>query len=235
MGDNDFRESIIIVIAIIELIILTYSSGIINELNQENKLLELNNSNLKTELEYHKEINKLIIGDNSKGLLEIYNLTNQINKLENERKRLINELGIEYKTQNQLKETIRQNQIKAGLINPTYEQLKDFVRKDLTNKKQWTNSFDCTEFSNEFISNFAKEGFYSCNVEIDYTKREGGKRFGHIIVAINTTDKGLIYLEPQTDRLINPVFMQKGYNYCSAVDWECKWKMTKISSCFDLI
>ena len=52
-----------------------------------------------------------------------------------------------------------------GLINPTYEELWDFVITDKTNNLEWSKDFDCTEFSNRFIKNFAEKGFFSCTTE----------------------------------------------------------------------
>ena len=228
--ENDLVFWIIEIFILTTIIVIVTIDLIDSPLQEENKLLELNNSNLKTELEYHKEINKLITEDNSKRLIKIYNLTNQINNLKSEREKLISELGKEYETQSQLKESIKQAKSKRGLINPTYKELKNFVDRDNIDRKQWSSEFDCTEFSNEFIDNFANEGYFSCTVEIDYKCDK--ERCGHIIVAINTTDKGLIYFEPQDDKIIKN--MRVGENYCNLADWNCNMKMTKISSCFDL-
>ena len=115
-----------------------------------------------------------------------------------------------------------------GLINPTYEQLWDFVITDKTNNLKWEENFDCTEFSNHFIKNFAKEGFYSCTTELTFDDDTG-----HIIVAVNT-DKGIYFVEPQTDYLIRNDELQVGRNYCNIVNWDCDWKIKKISSCFEL-
>ena len=118
-----------------------------------------------------------------------------------------------------------------GLINPTYEQLWDFILEDKTNNLEWEENFDCTEFSNHFIKNFAKEGFFSCTTEITF-EDDGG----HIIVAVNTSDRGLFYVEPQSDRIIPRDKLEVGEDYCDIVNWRCDWEDTikKISSCFKL-
>lgn len=115
-----------------------------------------------------------------------------------------------------------------GLINPTYEQLWDFVITDKTNNLEWSKRFDCTEFSNKFIKNFAEKGFFACTTELTFNN---GK--GHIIVAIKT-DRGLYFVEPQTDYIIKDDELQVGRNYCNIVNWDCDWKITKISSCYRL-
>ena len=115
-----------------------------------------------------------------------------------------------------------------GLINPTYEQLWDFVITDKTNNLKWEENFDCTEFSNHFIKNFAKEGFYSCTTELTFDDDTG-----HIIVAVNT-NKGVYFVEPQTDYIIKDDELRIGKDYCDIVNWDCDWKIRKISSCFKL-
>ena len=218
------NNSVVIALIVIAICICFIS------LNEKIEDLKINNSELKSEIEDLKGVNDLFIEDNSKGLLEIYNLTNQIKKLEEDREKLIGELSQEYRTQNRLKETIKQTKKERGLINPTYQELKAFVRKDRTDKKDYNDDYDCTEYSNEFILNFAEEGFFSCSVEIDY--KCGWKRCGHILVAINTTDRGLIYLEPQDDNLFSKINVKD--NYADIVGWDYNMKITKISSCFEL-
>ena len=118
-----------------------------------------------------------------------------------------------------------------GLVNPSYGQLLNFIVRDDTDEQEWSEDFDCTEFSNRFIRNFAREGYFACTTEITFEDDKG-----HIIVAVNTTDKGLRYVEPQDDRIIEPARLKIGENYCDIVGWRCDWNDTikKISSCFEL-
>ena len=226
------------------LIIISLSVSITVNINFYNEIAKLNSQteDLRVDLASNFRLNEELKKQVENRDLQIDNLTLKVNllnssslRLKNKNLNLTKQLIKDNGNLNELTGKFESLKGKIGLINPTYKQLEDFVRKDKTDEKEWAYKYDCTEFSNEFISNFANEGYFSCSTEIDYTKSPGGKRFGHIIVAINTTDKGLIYLEPQTDNLINPVFMKKNYNYCSAVDWDCKWNMKKISSCFELI
>jgi len=161
---------------------------------------------------------------------EIDNLTNQIKILEYEKKRLISELSMEYRTQNQLKESIKQAKKERGLINPTFKQLKRFIRTDKTDENEWKDDYDCSEFSYEFVRNFAEEGYNSGTTEL--TLIEDNEEFGHIIVAVNTTDKGFIFVEPQTDDIIKDINVND--DYCDLVNWDCRWIITKISSKFEL-
>lgn len=173
-----------------------------------------------------------IINDMSE---EINQQTLYINSLEIDRTRLINELNLEYKNHNKIK--VAYNQIKKdkGVINPTYQELKNFVNKDQTNRLKYNDDYVCSEFSYEFIRNFEMEGFSSGAVYLDLIcPNEDDEEHGHAIVVINTTDRGIIYLEPQDDNLFSSENMQVNDNYCNIVDWDCDWVITKISSKYEL-
>jgi hypothetical protein len=114
-----------------------------------------------------------------------------------------------------------------GLVNPSYSELIHFIAEDTTNTKTYVKGkFVCTDFSNTFIANFRNKGYYSCLAELDFEDK------AHAIVAVNTTDRGLVYVEPQTDQIIYKIDL--GDNYCSLVGWDCYWKIEKISSCFEV-
>lgn len=119
-----------------------------------------------------------------------------------------------------------------NLIYPTYKQLKDFVKKDKTERLVYSDDFDCTDFSYTFLKNFAKEGYYGCTAVLDLI--EDNEIGGHMIVAVNTVDRGLIYIEPQDDYFIFSRDLQVGTNYCDTLDWYCQWEIIKVSSCFEL-
>jgi uncharacterized protein YoxC len=112
-----------------------------------------------------------------------------------------------------------------GIVNPPYSELVQFIVEDRTDAMAYTNnSFVCTDFANMFIANFKKKGYYSCFTELVF--EEGA----HAIVAVNTTDRGLMYVEPQSDGII--MSLKVGENYCSKVDWDCYWEIKYIKSCF---
>ena len=163
------------------------------------------------------------------------NLTNmswQIKDLRTKISGLRKELRAEHKRNNELENQLESVKKSKGLLKPTYKQLKSFVLRDDTDLLEWEEDFDCTEFSNRFIDNFAKEGFFACTTELNLII--DGEEAGHIIVAVNTKDKGLYYVEPQSDFILPADDLQVGKNYCSIVDWDCNWEITKISSCFEL-
>jgi hypothetical protein len=116
-----------------------------------------------------------------------------------------------------------------SLTNPTLAELKKFLIEDNTDKLEYiNNSFVCLDFANTFVKNFMREGYYSCEATLIF---DGGE-MSHAIVAVNTTDRGLIYVEPQTDQIIYNINI--GDNYCSLVNWDCYWKIERISDCFEI-
>jgi hypothetical protein len=78
--------------------------------------------------------------------------------------------------------------------NPTYQEMKDFLRRDTTDRNVYVGRYDCENFAADVCNNAEAEGIRAATVVLRY---ENG---GHEIVAFETTDKGLIFIEPQEDR-----------------------------------
>jgi len=115
-----------------------------------------------------------------------------------------------------------------GLVNPSYSQLLDFIRSDRTNELQYieeNNKFVCSDFTNTFIQNFAKEGFFSCYAELVLANDKA-----HAIVSVNTTDMGIVYVEPQLDIVVKD--LKVGDNYCEKINQNCEMIIKNIKSCF---
>ncbi len=131
--------------------------------------------------------------------------------LDNHKKELA-DLTLEvYSTQNELLETrdtlnetydeveLRRSDGIFEMYNPTYSELMDFIRSDGTNRKRYDEeTFNCVHYSLE-VKNNAESigmrcGYVTINLSGDYD---------HAIVAFNTTDRGIIYLEPQSDEVAN--------------------------------
>lgn len=128
-----------------------------------------------------------------------------------------------------LKEKAKQK----GLVNPPYSELVQFIVEDRTDSESYieeNNRFVCTDFTNMFIRNFAKKGYFSCLTVISFSSE--GKDMAHALVAVNTTDRGLVYVEPQHDGII--MNLKIGENYCSKFDWNCYWEIKNIKSCFNI-
>lgn len=83
------------------------------------------------------------------------------------------------------------------LHDPTYKEMKDFLAADISNKKDYIeNEHICTDFTAEVNNNAEEEGIRCATVYIIYPET------GHSIVAFDTTDRGMIFIEPQYDREI---------------------------------
>jgi hypothetical protein len=111
-----------------------------------------------------------------------------------------------------------------GLVNPSYAELVRFVAEDLTDTLVYTDYFTCVDFANTFVKNFRNRGYYSCVAYVEFEKS------AHDLVAVNTTDKGILYVEPQNDAIIYS--LKVGDNYCAKVGWNCNYIIKKLSSCF---
>lgn len=85
------------------------------------------------------------------------------------------------------------------LKNPTFEEAKDFITQDPTNRNKWVrNAYECRHFATDVCHN-ARDASLDCAfVLLCYEKGQ------HAVVAFDTVDKGLVYIEPQTDMVISP-------------------------------
>jgi len=79
--------------------------------------------------------------------------------------------------------------------NPTYQEMKDFLKNDTADSKSYIEDVHtCTDFAAEVNNNAETKGIRCAVVYIMYPEA------GHSIVAFDTTDKGLIFVEPQFDK-----------------------------------
>ena len=109
------------------------------------------------------------------------------------------------------------NGIEAGLghgytiKDPTYAEVLDFLRRDKTNENEYDTSdygaYVCSHFARDLCNNAEQEGIRCAFVELRYPEQ------GHVVVAFNTIDNGLVYFEPQSDERARPV-IDKRYYQC---------------------
>ena len=93
------------------------------------------------------------------------------------------------------------------LKDPSYQEVKDFLKQDETSEREYLESeYICVDFAADVKAKAAKEGIRCGYVVIEY--REGS---GHAIVAFDTTDRGLVYIEPQFDWEVEPEIGQRYY------------------------
>ena len=84
------------------------------------------------------------------------------------------------------------------LRNPTFEEMKDFLAKDPTSEKPFVaGTFECRHFATEVDNNAQAAGWQCAFVLVCYAQGQ------HAAVAFDTIDRGIIFVEPQTDDIID--------------------------------
>lgn len=85
------------------------------------------------------------------------------------------------------------------LKNPTSEEVKDFITRDPTNRNKWVrNAYECRHFATDVCNDARDAGLNCAFVLLCYEKGQ------HAVVAFDTVDRGLVYIEPQTNMVIYP-------------------------------
>jgi hypothetical protein len=83
--------------------------------------------------------------------------------------------------------------------NPTFQEVRDFVLEDPTSRNEFVlNQYECRHFATEVNNNAEAAGLRCAIVLLCYARGQ------HAVVAFDTTDRGIIYIEPQTDAAIEP-------------------------------
>jgi hypothetical protein len=77
--------------------------------------------------------------------------------------------------------------------DPTYAEMEDFIARDKTDENTYTENYTCVNFAADVVNNAKAENLRCAFV---YLRFPGG---AHSVVAFNTIDRGLIFIEPQTD------------------------------------
>jgi hypothetical protein len=91
--------------------------------------------------------------------------------------------------------------------DPTYQEALRFITLDQTDKNQFVNyTYTCDNFASDFKNNAFKADLRSGYVRIDFPDS------AHAIIAFNTTDRGVIFVEPQSDRIITLTIGQPYWN-----------------------
>jgi len=81
--------------------------------------------------------------------------------------------------------------------DPTFNEAINFMNIDKTDELEYTDTFLCRHFAATFKKNAFEAGYRCFYVSIDYSGNTG-----HAIVSFDTTDRGLIFIEPQGDRVV---------------------------------
>jgi hypothetical protein len=94
------------------------------------------------------------------------------------------------------------------LRDPSYQEMRDFLARDETNEREYGGKYAAYRFAADVKLNAAKERIRGAYVRIEFPE------IAHAIVAFYTTDRGLIFIEPQLDKIANLVI---GKSYWQSV------------------
>lgn len=88
-----------------------------------------------------------------------------------------------------------------NLRNPSYDELMAFLESDKTDEIPHTPDFKCQQFSLTLRERANEQGLRCACVLVYWVPVEGGAglNYTHALSAFNTTDRGLIHIEPQQD------------------------------------
>lgn len=97
---------------------------------------------------------------------------------------------------------------KYDLINPTYENVLSFISEDKTNNMDYNeDTFYCIHYAS-LVNNNAESQDIRCGYVVLWFE---GSDIGHALVAFNITDKGMVYIEPQTDEFVENLDVGNDY------------------------
>jgi len=97
-----------------------------------------------------------------------------------------------------LTEDVAPANLAVTLENPTFEEMRDFLLKDTTSRNLFIlNEYECRHFATEVDNNAEAAGWRCGFVLLCYERGQ------HAVIAFNTIDRGLVYIEPQTDAAID--------------------------------
>ncbi|MCL2134933.1 MAG: hypothetical protein FWH37_05185 [Candidatus Bathyarchaeota archaeon] len=97
-----------------------------------------------------------------------------------------------------------------NIRDPTYAEMMVFIEADQTDKKVYdADTYNCYDYTKDFCDNAAAHGYRTGFVYIYF------KESAHALVCFNTADKGLIFIEPQYDAIVN---VAVGINYWDVVE-----------------
>jgi uncharacterized protein with PQ loop repeat len=106
----------------------------------------------------------------------------------------------------------------------SWVQLVRFIEDDHTNFRAYdANHYICLDFAIDLVANAAKKAIKAWVVGVDFSNGE----VGHAFTAFETTDRGVVFIEPQTDvPYIKPVV---GHPLCDGwTGTDCMGTISKI-------
>lgn len=90
--------------------------------------------------------------------------------------------------------------------DPTYIEVKDFIRQDKTEKIPYDDeTFICADYASVVNNNAEDIGMRCCYIALNFEED------GHSLVGFNTIDKGMIFIEPQSDEWVKNLEVGNDY------------------------
>jgi hypothetical protein len=100
-----------------------------------------------------------------------------------------------------------------NLRDPTYDEVRQFLAQDRTDANKYVEGeYVCSDFAADVNTSAEAQGLRCALVEIKYP--EGS---GHAVVAFQTVDRGLVFIEPQYDE---EVTIELGRSYAELNDYK---------------
>ena len=103
------------------------------------------------------------------------------------------------------------------LNDPTYAAMESFLASDKTDQHQYIlGTYVCWNYAADVIADAEKQNIRCAFVYVEFADS------AHAVVAFNTTDKGLVYIEPQSDEVVQlklgtryyqSIIPKSGYHY----------------------
>jgi hypothetical protein len=84
-----------------------------------------------------------------------------------------------------------------NIRDPTYQEALDFISSDETDEHEYSDpDYVCWNYATDFANNAFNAGYRCGWVYLELAES------AHAIVCFNTTDRGLVYIEPQDDSMV---------------------------------
>jgi len=83
-----------------------------------------------------------------------------------------------------------------AIRDPTFQEVLNFIGIDKTDRNKYSENYTCINFAADVKNNAFKAGYRCGLVYIRFPEA------AHTIVAFNTTDEGIVFIEPQFDEIV---------------------------------
>lgn len=93
-----------------------------------------------------------------------------------------------------------------NIRDPTCREMLNFIASDRTNENEYSENYTCFHFTADVKSHAFQAGYRCGFVYILFPDD------AHAIVCFNTTDQGLIFIEPQSDEIVTLAIGQPYWN-----------------------